>query len=188
MSDAWNKAQEEFKCEHPMDKRELRYKKDSLGRLSYVMQCLCCGVAATSALKHSFAQDKTFILPFDEDLADSYFKQRRERYEQLCNEENTKHTNKETDWFTKYNNYLRSPEWQARRQKVLIRDKYLCQACLEKNATQVHHLSYDHVFNEPLFELVAVCKECHDKLTQLDTQRRNGNGIQLVAMRPELSR
>lgn len=184
----WEVTEQEFKCSHPMDRRELRYKTDSLGRYTYLMQCLDCGQAATSPLKHTYVTEKTFIMPFDEELAAAFLERKRQRYQQLLAEENRKHANKETDWFSDYNRYLQSPEWKAKREKVLIRDKYLCQACLERNATQVHHLSYDHVFNEPLFELVAVCKKCHESLTQLDTQRRNGNGLAHATTRPELSR
>jgi hypothetical protein len=32
----------------------------------------------------------------------------------------------------------------------------------------VHHLTYAHVFNEFLFELMAVCDECHDRLHRED--------------------
>lgn len=64
--------------------------------------------------------------------------------------------------------YYESKEWRVKANKVLQRDKHTCQACLSEKATQVHHLNYDHFKNEPLFDLVAVCKPCHDKVTQID--------------------
>ena len=76
------------------------------------------------------------------------------------------------EWFKEHSDYLRSYDWKNRRDRVLQRDGYMCQACLNNPATQVHHLTYKHWGNEPLFELVAVCKPCHDKLTDMD---RNGN-------------
>lgn len=63
-----------------------------------------------------------------------------------------------------YDAYLASAAWQERREKVLLRDGYRCQACGERDATQVHHLTYARVFSEPLFDLVAVCAECHEGL------------------------
>jgi hypothetical protein len=48
--------------------------------------------------------------------------------------------------------------------KVLARAHGLCEGCGERTATQVHHLSYKRVFDEMLFDLVAVCDACHDKL------------------------
>ena len=35
---------------------------------------------------------------------------------------------------------------------------------MKNKATQVHHLTYQHVFAEFAFELVAVCDECHARL------------------------
>jgi len=53
------------------------------------------------------------------------------------------------------------------RSLVLQRDNHLCQACLSREATQVHHLSY-RLFKEigasAAFELVAICHRCHSKI------------------------
>jgi 5-methylcytosine-specific restriction endonuclease McrA len=67
-------------------------------------------------------------------------------------------------WWAKYNAYLQSPQWRAKRLKVLERDNYWCKACNEAEAVQVHHKTYEHVFDEPLFDLESVCLECHEKL------------------------
>jgi hypothetical protein len=71
---------------------------------------------------------------------------------------------KNQEWWIKYNRYLLTPEWQDKRERVLERDAYLCQACLKRRASQAHHLNYKRVFNEPLFDLVAVCTTCHTAL------------------------
>lgn len=63
----------------------------------------------------------------------------------------------------RYLEYLQSNEWFAKRAKVLDRDQYICQGCLSKTATQVHHLTYDNVFNEFLWQLVSICEECHKR-------------------------
>lgn len=67
-------------------------------------------------------------------------------------------------WWEWYNEYLQSSIWKEKARKVMQRAKGLCEACLENQATQVHHLSYNHVGREPLFELVAVCNECHQDI------------------------
>ena len=59
-----------------------------------------------------------------------------------------------------YQAYLGSEEWQVRRQKVLRRDP-VCRACEEAKSEQVHHLTYERIFREPLFDLVGVCRACH---------------------------
>lgn len=69
-----------------------------------------------------------------------------------------------------YKRYLKSPEWSARRKLVLRRDNRTCQACLTAEATEAHHLTYRHVFNEPLFDLVAICSPCHESVTTMDRE------------------
>jgi 5-methylcytosine-specific restriction endonuclease McrA len=71
------------------------------------------------------------------------------------------------DWFKKHGAYLRSPQWKAKAGMVMRRDGFVCQACLQNPATQVHHLTYDRWGHEPLFDLVAVCKPCHDTITAI---------------------
>lgn len=82
---------------------------------------------------------------------------------------------KNSDWWRWYTNYLKSPMWMTRRDVVLERDNYRCTAMLkgcQGRANQVHHLTYDHAGNEPLFELVSVCEGCHNQITEADRSRR----------------
>lgn len=62
---------------------------------------------------------------------------------------------------TAYEQYLQSSSWRLKRDAVMKRDCYLCQGCLIAQATEVHHLTYDRIYNEMLFDLVAVCHDCH---------------------------
>jgi hypothetical protein len=64
-------------------------------------------------------------------------------------------------WWEWYQGYLNSPEWNTRRMAVLARDGGMCQAKCGRKATQVHHLSYMEVGNEPLEDLASVCEDCH---------------------------
>ena len=59
-----------------------------------------------------------------------------------------------------YGEYLRSPQWQARRQLRLQLDKSTCQDC-GLPATDVHHLTYRNVGNESPADLVSLCHDCH---------------------------
>ena len=63
-----------------------------------------------------------------------------------------------------YQEYLKSPEWQQLRLKVLQRDRHTCQGCLAARATEVHHRSYGHVRREFCFELISLCDACHRRL------------------------
>lgn len=60
-----------------------------------------------------------------------------------------------------YADYLRSEEWAARRTKVMQRAGGICEGCRDRPAEEVHHLTYEHVTQEFLFELVAMCGDCH---------------------------
>jgi 5-methylcytosine-specific restriction endonuclease McrA len=73
-----------------------------------------------------------------------------------------------TEWQINYGLYLRSPEWREKREAVLRRDGYLCQACGKNPATAVHHASYRYGRYTPLWDLKAVCRICHEQLTALD--------------------
>ena len=63
-----------------------------------------------------------------------------------------------------YAQYLRSETWKLKRQKVLERAKGICEGCREREATQIHHLTYRHVQDEFLWELVAICDDCHNRV------------------------
>jgi len=66
-----------------------------------------------------------------------------------------------------YTRYLRSAKWRTKQQSVMKRDGYKCRLC-GKRATIVHHLTYARIFNEQPYDLVAVCKTCHELLHKLD--------------------
>ncbi|ARV16876.1 hypothetical protein BTO07_09540 [Polaribacter sp. SA4-12] len=61
----------------------------------------------------------------------------------------------------KYNEYLLSEKWKTKRNEVLKRDNSLCRVCKEKKAEDVHHLTYENLFNEKLEDLISVCRKCH---------------------------
>lgn len=66
-----------------------------------------------------------------------------------------------------YANYRQTMQWKQKFHDVMVRDKNLCQWCLEDGrrakAQVVHHLTYQHIFTEHLFELISLCHHCHEK-------------------------
>ena len=60
--------------------------------------------------------------------------------------------------------YLASPEWRLKRKAVLDRCHYVCEGCGTQSACEVHHLTYNHWKHEFLFELVGLCRACHQRL------------------------
>lgn len=158
-----------FACVHP--RAELRVKVASNGARHYRVQCLRCGEGrqATPTERSLNVQPK----PFDEALREEWWKARNEAYKEAWAAEAQA---KKQAWFDEYSEYLDSPGWQAKRVLVLERDKYCCQArlpgCLGA-ADQVHHMTYAHWWNAPLFELQSVCALCHQRITDMDRAARS---------------
>ncbi len=62
-----------------------------------------------------------------------------------------------------YQKYIRSKEWQTKRQQKLEACNHRCECegrCYRK-ATQIHHLHYDTLGNESIEDLQALCPKCH---------------------------
>ena len=56
--------------------------------------------------------------------------------------------------YRRYQQYLRSPEWQAKREAVLQRCNGTCEMCGKFPVAQVHHRNYNRLFNELLEHLM----------------------------------
>lgn len=68
----------------------------------------------------------------------------------------------------KYNDYLRSPQWRQKRQQLFEQRGKCCERCgLDMGelgiSPDVHHKTYDNLFNEPLEDLEVLCRPCHKK-------------------------
>src|SRR6266508_2712462 len=76
-----------------------------------------------------------------------------------------------------YEWYLGSRFWAEKRRAALERADYICQVCHKNPATEVHHKTYERVFNELASDLVAICSPCHRKLHHL--RPANDNQLRL---------
>lgn len=74
-------------------------------------------------------------------------------------------------WRADYSTYLLSQAWRTKRAAVLQRADGICEGCGKRRAVQVHHLQYprncwpgseEWIRQEKLFDLRAICLECHD--------------------------
>lgn len=154
-------------CEH--ERYELRIHTYVNGIKNYKLMCLVCGARGGAIPKtHDMVTELWTDPPeIDQDLRDSWFLEENMKYQEERQRENDQ-------WWDEYTEYLNSEEWQKKRKLVLDRDKFICQARMNgciKNATHVHHLTYKHRFNEPLFDLIAVCEFCHIQITAIDRSR-----------------
>lgn len=71
---------------------------------------------------------------------------------------------------------LESREWRQLSRRVRERAGTQCEACLERPATEVHHLTYRLGRLPPAWLLKAVCRECHDRFKAADDEWNPGAG------------
>lgn len=68
--------------------------------------------------------------------------------------------------YKSYQEYLNSPEWKKKADDYKERFP-LCEYCRKKSPVNVHHRNYQNVGYEKYWDLLAVCKDCHDKAHKL---------------------
>lgn len=71
-----------------------------------------------------------------------------------------------------YSKYLLSEEWKEKRWLVLERDGHVCAVCTSNEELQIQHRTYDHVGDEPLEDLITICKKHHEAITNVDRKHR----------------
>lgn len=62
-----------------------------------------------------------------------------------------------------YDAHLRSPVWRDLRNLVIERCNGWCEGCRKSHVDDVHHLTYKHMGDELLYELVGLCRNCHER-------------------------
>lgn len=74
-----------------------------------------------------------------------------------------------------YKEYIKSTAWYQKKLARLKKDKYTCQKCGDTEFLEVHHLTYDNLGDEPMEDLITVCRDCHQKIH--DKYGRKGNSF-----------
>lgn len=162
-----------WRCKHPDHWRQPRKRTLSNGVIQIVVQCRRCGRQVDHVRKHETAlrEQAERNPPFDPEISERLLAQERAESE-------TRREREQTAWWGRYSAYMASDTWWSKRCERLELDAYQCQARLAnctRHAEQVHHLTYVHLGNEPLFELISVCTACHDAITAMDRQRRGAS-------------
>lgn len=145
-------------CHH--GETELRRRSMGDGQTRLMRQCLACGEAGGPAVPLRSVPDFAALPPWNENLARDFFARWTE----------ASRAAKAAEWRARravYDDYLKSEDWRSRRDRVLARSP-ICQACERRPAQEVHHLTYDRIYREPLFDLVAICSGCHRALHAAD--------------------
>ena len=72
----------------------------------------------------------------------------------------------------RYDEYLKTDEWQWRRKKKLEDAGYHCQLCHANGGIlDVHHSTYERKGNENLSDLIVLCRDCHSKFHGKEAQQ-----------------
>lgn len=166
-----------IECQH--ERTELRRGFNKGGGPIIKKQCLDCGLLVGNAVKRT---PETDLLPeIDEGHNPAYEATRkgewdalRRRYVALQKSRWRGSAEGKSYFQRSHADYLTSPEWTERRSLVLDRANGLCEGCRKARASEVHHLSYRNWGNEFLFELVALCGDCHDRIHHLDEDQETG--------------
>ena len=159
----------ECRCE----KTHLTRRMQEGGSIAYYMQCLRCGRATSTALAKQKAADLLRrmglqsledLAPWDKKLRDDYEKQISALYAQKALQREIDWNDKSWERTEEYRAYLLTPEWRTRRNLVMRRAEGRCEGCGTADAAHIHHLTYKHRGCEFLFELVALCAGCHERI------------------------
>jgi hypothetical protein len=165
----WAEFNARWTCAHVDEAARIRTLSN--GSTTYWWQCTRCG--SGRPIKRIERQSVASVSAWDDQIADRWYQDRQAEAQELSQQ---RRTVERESWFEEHSEYLRSAAWKAKRVRVLARDKYRCQAGLigcTVEASQVHHLTYAHWRNEPLFDLIAVCQECHIQITRMDREGRS---------------
>lgn len=150
-------------CPHP--ETAVRRRTLSNGVTHIVLQCTVCGRQLRAIGKGDpLRAEGVTGDPFDEDLSERWWSTRQLAREAVYREEQQRRR-------AAYAEYLQSEGWRRKRAKRLAKDGHECQAGLDGcliRATEVHHLTYDHYGDEPLFDLVSLCAPCHRRLSVME--------------------
>ncbi|MBM4346040.1 MAG: hypothetical protein FJ100_21915 [Deltaproteobacteria bacterium] len=155
------------------------------GRRRLVAQCPDCGMVMEAAGRLA---DFSLTPPVDEARAAARASQVDAAKSHRAGELRQRHAiqrarkpDDDAEWFAWYGGeYLRSEGWRTLRAAVLARDTYRCQAMLPGctgSAAEVHHRNYsmmrkgDLDAHQPAFDLVSICRVCHQACT---TAERDG--------------
>jgi len=144
-----------YSCQHVS--LSMRWRNRKAGLLG--QQCNECGRAVGRWVKHSDVEGAS-ELP---DWMPEPVRELQPERVPMAGPEDSGHRPRYVDPDA-YRSHLNSPEWKRMRAKVLKRSNGLCEGCLEAPAAEVHHLTYRNLFAELAFQLVALCRDCHEQV------------------------
>lgn len=125
------------------------------------LQCTECGAAPIGSLPKTEIFNFADLEDWNVYLVEDWSNAREARRDQRLADYDQARAAQRAD----YREWLRtSHEWRQLRARVLKRDNWTCQSCLEAEARDVHHETYALGRLPPAMYLYSVCRPCHDLL------------------------
>lgn len=89
-------------------------------------------------------------------------------------------------FYKSYKQYLHSDEWESKRDAVIQRSRLrakegdsapfgVCERCSYspwRPCLQVHHKTYERIYNERLEDLILLCPKCHREVHNLEKKKK----------------
>lgn len=165
--DSIQKVYEMSFCNHDSGTK-LMVKITSNGQSRYYLVCLGCGEKRTVKRGELTSAQISKSTPYDDKLIKSLQEPIKEiRSAEIAKAESVYVEIAEARQAVqqdRYNQYLLSDEWKSKREIVIKRCGGICQGCGINKVEHIHHLTYERLFDEMLFDLVGVCRSCHQKI------------------------
>ena len=117
-------------------------------------QCLNCGRLLTRSYKRNIVNNFNSLPYYDASAKD-----KRGEISIIFANYKQNFFNKSRDYYR--NVYLFSDEWKHKRDLIMELYNYKCQEC-GAEATDVHHLTYERIFQEDINDLIPLCRKCHE--------------------------
>ena len=76
-----------------------------------------------------------------------------------------------------YDEYLKSSHWLMVRMAALAAADYRCALCNSGQRLDVHHKTYERLWQELPADLTVLCRKCHSKYHDVKPTRREQNEV-----------
>lgn len=156
----------------PHEKTGYYYIVKSNGEYAYMELCSLCGERKDKSkvwIKASSIPFNAVITKYTDEIKKDFANKKNIIQEEI---RNIKYAIEMSDKYQEYERYLLSPEWDKKRRMRLYFNKnnFLgkCEICGENEATQIHHMTYNRLYNEWVFDLAAICSDCHRRIHKIN--------------------
>ena len=139
----------------------------SNGQRRFGIQCLRCGswYAVSTKKLHPQILDAP---DYDEKITNAWDEKIKEYYNFDGVRRQKEFEAKKESFREALAEYYQSEEWIRKRGlRHRLNEKLfngLCEMCFGQSATTIHHMTYDRLYNEWIFDLAAICQDCHASL------------------------